>query len=94
MKAYANAHEARRELEVVSPFYNYLRPHQALGYRSPAEVFPGEKEVGEEESNERRCLPGRSAEERVYCCGPPQRLEKGAPFWGRPWVPGLGAGGG
>ena len=52
LKAYADAHEARKGLEDYFRFYNDLRPHQALGYRTPAEVFHGEQGVGEEESNE------------------------------------------
>ena len=39
LKAYANATEARRELSAYFRFYNDQRPHQALGYRTPAEVF-------------------------------------------------------
>ena len=39
LKAYANASEARRELGAYFRFYNDQRPHQALGYRTPAEVF-------------------------------------------------------
>ena len=39
LKAYANATEARRELGAYFRFYNDQRPHQALGYRTPAEVF-------------------------------------------------------
>ena len=58
LKAYANVTEARRELGAYFRFYNDLRPHQALGYRTPAEVLHGEQEAGEEESNERRCSPG------------------------------------
>ena len=38
LKAYANASEARRELGAYFRFYNNQRPHQALGYRTPAEV--------------------------------------------------------
>ena len=41
LKAYANASEARRELGAYFRFYNDQRPHQALGYRNPAEVFHG-----------------------------------------------------
>ena len=41
LKAYTNASEARRELGAYLRFYNNLRPHQALGYRTPAEVFHG-----------------------------------------------------
>ena len=39
LKAYANASEARRELGAYFQFYNDQRPHQALAYRTPAEVF-------------------------------------------------------
>ena len=59
-KAYVNAGEPRRELGAYFRFYNNLRPHQALGYPTPAEVFHGKKEVQEvgEESNDRRCSLG------------------------------------
>ena len=53
LKACANASEARRELGAYFRFYNDQRPHQALGYRTPAEVFHGEPV--EEELKERRC---------------------------------------
>ena len=53
LKAYANGLEARRGLREYFRFYNDRRPHQALGYRTPAEVFYGEP-VGEE-LKERRC---------------------------------------
>ena len=62
LKAYADAHEARKGLEDYFRFYNHLRPHQALGYRTPAEVFHGEQGVVEEESNARRCAPGEGSE--------------------------------
>ena len=52
LKAYGNATEARRELGEYFRFYNDRRPHQALGYRTPAEVFCGEPVV--KESKERR----------------------------------------
>ena len=39
LKAYASAGEARRELGAYFRFYNDQRPHQALGYRTPGEVF-------------------------------------------------------
>ena len=53
LKAYANGLEARRELREYFRFYNHRRPHQALGYRTPAEVFHGEPV--EKELKERRC---------------------------------------
>ena len=39
LKAYAGADEARRELGDYLRFYNNPRLHQALGYRTPAEVY-------------------------------------------------------
>jgi putative transposase len=33
---YANPHEARHGLGHFFPFYNGERPHQALGYQTPA----------------------------------------------------------
>ena len=62
LKAYANVPEARRELGDYFRFYNDLRPHQALGYRTPAEVFHGKQGVREEEYYGRRCPPGTGAE--------------------------------
>ena len=62
LKAYAKVLEAQRGLEDYFRFYNGLRPHQALGYRTPAEVFHGEQGVVEEESIGRRCSAGTGAE--------------------------------
>ena len=39
LKAYADAREARKELGAYFRFYNNRRPHQALGYRTPSEVY-------------------------------------------------------
>ena len=55
LKAYSSAAEARRDLGDYFRFYNHLRPHQALGYRTPTELFHGEQPAREEESAERRC---------------------------------------
>ena len=41
LKAYVGSGEARKELEAYFHFYNNQRPHQSLGYRTPAEVFHG-----------------------------------------------------
>ena len=55
LKAYAGAGEARKELGAYFRFYNNQRPHQALGYRTPAEVFHGHPmAVGEEVSDGNR----------------------------------------
>ena len=48
LKAYVNSVEGRRELGAYFRFYDNLRPHQALGYRTPAEVFHQVTVVGEE----------------------------------------------
>ncbi len=54
LKAYADAGEARRELGAYFQFYNDRRSLQALGYRTPAEVYhqaknvPGEAPKGKE----------------------------------------------
>ena len=58
LKAYASAGEARRELGAYFRFYNDQRPHQALGYRTPGEVFSEATALREEESKKRRCSPG------------------------------------
>ena len=39
LKAYQDGRDARRGLGSYFRFYNTERPHQALGYRTPAEVF-------------------------------------------------------
>ena len=57
LKAYASVLEAQRGLADYFRFYNGLRPHQALGYRTPAEVFYGDQDAVAEESNRRRCPP-------------------------------------
>ena len=59
LKAYASVLEAQRGLEDYFRFYNGLRPHQALGYRTPAEVFHGDQDVVEGYSMGRRGSPGQ-----------------------------------
>ena len=39
LKAYSNGWEAKAGLDAYFRFYNTQRPHQALDYRTPAEVF-------------------------------------------------------
>ena len=39
LRAYQDGREARISLDNYFRFYNTERPHQALGYRTPAEVF-------------------------------------------------------
>jgi len=44
LKAYRDGKEARVGIGEYFRFYNTERPHQALGYRTPAEVFTGSME--------------------------------------------------
>ena len=53
LKTYAKGLEARIGLREYFRFYNHPRPHQALAYRTQAEVFYVEPVV--EELKERRC---------------------------------------
>ncbi len=62
LKAYASVLEAQRGLEDYFRFYNGLRPHQALGYRTPAEVFLGDQEAVEGDSSARRCSPEKGTQ--------------------------------
>ena len=62
LKAYASVLEAQRGLEGYFLFCNGLRPHQALDYGTPAEVFHGEQDVVDGDSNGRRCSPGQETE--------------------------------
>jgi hypothetical protein len=45
LKAYAGGKEARASIGGYFDFYNMGRPHQALGYSTPAEVFLNGKKV-------------------------------------------------
>ena len=45
LKSYASVLEAQRGLEDYLRFYNRLRPHQAQGYRTPAEVLHGNRGI-------------------------------------------------
>ena len=58
LKAYTSALEAQRGLADYLRFYNGLRPHQALGHRTPAQAFHGEQQVVADEPDRRRCSPG------------------------------------
>ena len=56
LKAYASGGEAKRELDAYFRFYNNQRPHQALGYRTPAEVYQHRPEAPDEKNPGRRWL--------------------------------------
>ena len=62
LKAYAGGKEARAGIGRYFDFYNLERPHQALGYQTPAEVFiNGKKTVSPVDLVESR-KPSRLAE--------------------------------
>ena len=39
LKDYASVTDAREQLDRYFSFYNHIRPHQALAYRTPAAVY-------------------------------------------------------
>ena len=49
LKAYRNGSEARRGVDAYLDFYNRERPHQSLGYRTPAQVIASGRPL--------KCLP-------------------------------------
>jgi len=70
LKAYSNGREAKDGLEAYFHFYNNQRPHQALGYRTPADVFNGDSAQSDERSEERRWLPIRALADLGKTAGP------------------------
>ena len=51
LHSYASPKEARRSLTPYLEFYNHERPHQALSYQTPAEVYFGSARVKEQQFN-------------------------------------------
>jgi len=60
LKAYSGGREAKAGIDAYFQFYNNQRPHQALGYRTPAEVFSGESAPSDERSIKGKWTPGRA----------------------------------
>ena len=54
LKAYSGGKEAHAALAAYFRFYNTQRPHQALGYRTPAEVFYHRPGVVDDKLSDRR----------------------------------------
>ena len=54
LKAYETVREAKAEIGAYLGFYNTQRPHQALGYRTPAEVYDTEGDNMAAETEARR----------------------------------------
>jgi putative transposase len=70
LKAYSNGREAKAGLDAYFRFYNAQRPHQALGYRTPAEVFSCGSDTSPEQATERGWSPGRALVYYVGATGP------------------------
>ena len=70
LKAYTDGREAKDGLEAYFHFYNNQRPHQALGYRTPAEVFNGESMQSDERSEERRWPASKALVDPEKTAGP------------------------
>ena len=70
LKAYSGGREARAGIDNYFRFYNTQRPHQALGYRTPAEVFNGDLVESMDEAKERRWFPGRQLVDFGNTAGP------------------------
>ncbi len=72
LKAYENVADARKNIAAYIDFYNNRRPHQSLGYKTPAEVYLQEKNSGQ--------LPGVDSaiyqEGAASCCIIEQRQGK------------------
>ena len=74
LKAYSNGREAKAGLDAYFRFYNTQRPHQALGYRTPAEIFSGDSLPSDEQSIEKRWSPGRTLVSYAGATGPSLNL--------------------
>ena len=70
LKAYIGGREAKAGLDSYFRFYNTERPHQALGYRTPAQVFNEESAPSEDQSINRN----RSSNRSVVTLGNPAGL--------------------
>ena len=53
-KAYENVAEARQGIAAYFEFYNHQRLHQALGYRTPRQVFEKRRSTCQFRAGEKR----------------------------------------
>ena len=74
LKAYSNGRDAKAGLDNYFRFYNTQRPHQALGYRTPAEVFNEDLVQSTADTKERRWFPGRALASYAGATGPSLNL--------------------
>jgi len=75
LKAYSNVREARAGINDYFRFYSTPRPHQALGYRTPAEVFKGDSAPSNEPPTERKWSPNGALVDRGNPAGCQWRLK-------------------
>ena len=74
LKAYSNGREAKAGIGAYFHFYNTQRPHQALDYRTPAEVFNGVSVQSTQQTKERRWSPSRALVSYAGATGPSLNL--------------------
>ena len=60
LKAYSSGRAAKAGLDAYFRFYNTERPHQALGYRTPAEVFNEDSAPSEDQLIDRNWSSSRA----------------------------------
>ena len=70
LKAYSGGKEAQAGIGDYIRFYNTQRPHQALGYRTPAGAFNGGAAESIEQPAERRWSPSRELVDFAEAAGP------------------------
>ena len=74
LKAYQNGRDARVGIGEYLRFYNTQRPHQALGYRTPAEVYSCPAEDSAMEGAGRGCSPKGDVVGYMTTAGPTLNL--------------------
>ena len=70
LRAYSNGREAKAGLDDYFRFYNTQRPHQALDYRTPDEVFNEDLVQSTADTKEGRWFPGRVLVSYAGATGP------------------------
>ena len=70
LKAYSGGREAKADLDGYFQFYNTQRPHQALGYRTPAETLNGDSAKSTQQTKERRWFPETTVVSYPVAAGP------------------------
>ncbi len=74
LKAYTGGREAKAGLGAYFHFYNTQRPHQALDYRTPAEVYCRDLEDSTSDRKERSRFPGIGVLSYTGTTGPSPNL--------------------